>query len=171
MAFPLSKDRYRLEDRNQSMDLTFLLITGLAVLVGYILFFSWRLQSRYGTLRPNGAVTRAYEHYHFDPDMVYYISGSDAYPRTLMGLDRRFVLASDFWRRKEFNPEILRETIRDMQAGALTSMQPLQGFDILDHQRQPVGILFSAIGVQTTIKMLPNNRIRVDTPPLPPETP
>jgi hypothetical protein len=150
---------------------TFLLITGLAVLVGYILFFPGRLRSRYGTLRPNVAVTRAYEHYQIDPDVVYYISGSDAYSRALMGLERRFVLASDFWRRKEFNPETFRETIWNMQTKALTSMQPLHGFDILDHQGQPVGIWFSALGIQTTIKMLPNNRIRVDAPPLPLETP
>jgi hypothetical protein len=153
------------------MDVTFLLITGLAVLVGYLLFFPGRLRSRYGTLRPNGAVARAYEHYQLDPGLVYYISGSDACPRALMGLEQRFVLASDFWRRKEFNPEIFRETIRDMQTGALTSLQPLHGFDILDHQKQPVGTWFSVLGIQTTIKMLPNNRIRVDTPPLPPETP
>jgi len=160
-----------MKDGNQIVDVTTIAIVGIAILVGGILFFSGRLQSHYGTLRTNEAVTRAFEHYELNPDLVYYTSGPDAYPLVLMGIDRHFVLAAGLWKRKEFNPETFRETVRDMQNKALASMEPLHGFDILDHRHHPMGVWYSALDVRTTIQMLKENQIQIDTPPLPPDNP
>jgi hypothetical protein len=149
------------------MDIKLLLVIGLAILGGLILFFSGRLRERYGALRASESVTRAYEQYQLHPDLNYYISGPDVYPRAVIGIDRRLLLDSDLWKQRDFDAETFRETIRNMQSRALSTMQMLHGFEIVDQQGRRVGTWFSVLDVRTTIKMLKDNRVRVDPPPLP----
>ena len=147
------------------MDLKLMLIAGVAAGVGFILFFSGRLQSHYGTLRPNSEVTRAYEQYRFDADMVYYSSGPEDCPRALIGIVKDFTLDADLWKQRQFNPETFRATVRNMQTGALSALQTLHGFDIVDHRNGFLGTWFSPLDTRTTIQILGNGRIRMDTPP------
>jgi hypothetical protein len=149
------------------MDIKILLVIGLAILGGLILFFSGRLRERYGALRASESVTRAYEQYQLHPDLNYYISGPDVYPRAVIGIDRRLLLDSDLWKQRDFDAETFRETIRNMQSNALSTMQMLHGFEIVDQQGRRVGTWFSVLDVRTTIKMLKDNRVRIDPPPLP----
>jgi len=147
------------------MDVKVLLVIGLAILGGLILFFSGRLKERYGSLRASESVTRAYEKYQLHPDLNYYISGPDVYPRAVIGIDRRLLLDSDLWKQWDFDSETFRETVRNMQSMALSTMQMLHGFEILDHRGARIGTWFSVLDVRTTIKMLKDNRVRVDPPP------
>ncbi len=149
------------------MEIKVLLVIGLAILGGLILFFSGRLRERYGSLRPSESVTRAYEQHELNPDSTYYSSGPDVYPHAVIGIDRSLILDSDLWKQRNFDPETFRETIQNMQSRALSTMQMLHGFEIVDQQGRRVGTWFSVLDVRTTIKMLKDNRIRIDTPPLP----
>jgi hypothetical protein len=54
-----------------------------------------------------------------------------------------------------------------MQGAALSMMQTLHGFEILDQQGRRIGTWFSVLDVRTTIKLLKDDRVRVDPPPLP----
>jgi hypothetical protein len=149
------------------MEMKLLLVIGLAILGGLILFFSGRLRERYGALQASEAVTRAYEQYQLHPGLNYYISGPDVYPHAVIGIDRSLILDSDLWKQRNFDPETFRETVRNMQSMALSTMQMLHGFEIVDQQGRRVGTWFSVLDVRTTIKMLKDNRVRVDPPPLP----
>ena len=149
------------------MDAPLLVVIGLAILGGLVLFFSGRLRERHGTLKTSESVTRAYEHGAFDPELVYYTSGPDAYPRAVIGIDRRFVLDADLWKKRDFDPETFRETIRNMRGAALSTMQTLHGFEILDQRGVLVGTWFSALNVRTTIRTIRDNRVRIDPPALP----
>lgn len=149
------------------MDVKVLLVIGLAILGGLVLFFSGRLRERYGSLRASESVTRAYEQYEPHPDLNYYSSGPDFYPRALIGIDRRLKLDSDLWKQREFDPETFRETVRNMQSRALSTIQMLHGFEIEDQQGHRVGTWFSVLDARTTVKMLKDNRVRVDPPPMP----
>jgi hypothetical protein len=149
------------------MEFKELWIVGLAILGGLILFFSGRLRERYGTLRASQSVTRTYEQCERPPDLNYYTSGPDAYPRALIGIDRRFVLDSDLWKKRDFDPETFRETIQNMQGAARSTMQTLYGFEILDQRGVLVGTWLSVLNVRTTIKTVQDNRVRIDPPTLP----
>jgi hypothetical protein len=149
------------------MDVPLLVVIGLAVLGGLVLFFSGRLRERYGTLKTSERVTRAYEHEAFDPELVYYTSGPDVCPRAVIGIGRRFVLDSGLWKQRDFDPETFRETVRNMQGMALSTMQMLHGFEILDQRGALVGTWFSALNVRTTIQTIQDNRVRIDPPALP----
>ena len=50
-------------------------------------------------------------------------------------------------------------------------METLHGFEIVDQQDRRIGTWFSVLDARTTVKMLKDNQVRVDTPPLPPEIP
>jgi hypothetical protein len=149
------------------LDAQIALIVILAVSTGLLLLIFSRLRKLYGTLRPNGAVTRAYEQHQLDPDLIYYSSGSDAYPRALIGIDRHFILTSDLWKRRDFDPATFHETIRNMQSSALETLQTLHGFEIVDQRDRRIGTWFSLLDARTTVKMLKDNQVRVDPPPLP----
>lgn len=149
------------------MDVQVLGAFALAILGGLVLFFSGRLRERYGALRASESVTRAYDQYERHPDLNYYISGPDVYPRVVIGIERRFILDSDLWKQRDFNSETFRETIQNMQNRALSTMQMLHGFEIVDHQGRRVGTWFSVLDVRTTVRMLKDNRVRIDPPPLP----
>lgn len=147
------------------MDVEVLGVIGLAILAGWVLFYSGRLRQRYGTLRPSEDVTRDYEQYSLSPGLNYYISGSDVYPSAVIGIDRRFILASEIWKRKDFDAGAFRETVRSMQDRALSTMQMLHGFEILDQKGQRIGTWFSVLDARTTIELFKDNRVRVDPPP------
>jgi hypothetical protein len=149
------------------MDIKILLVIGLAILGGLVLFFSGRLRERYGSLQASDSVTRAYEKYDLRPELNYYSSGPDAYPRAVIGIDRSLILDSDLWKQRNFDPETFRETIQNMQGRALSAMQLLHGFEIVDQRGARVGTWFSVLDVRTTVQMLKEHRIRIDPPPLP----
>lgn len=148
------------------MDVEVIVVVGLAILGGLVLFFSGRMRERYGTLRPSEAVTRIHEQYELRPELVYYTSGPDVYPRALIGIDRGLILDSDLWKRRDFQPETFRDTIRDMQNRALSTMQMLHGFEILDQRGNRIGTWFSVLDVRTIVQMLKDKRVRVDPPTL-----
>lgn len=153
------------------MDAPLLVVIGLAILGGLVLFFSGRLRERHGTLKTSESVTRAYEHGAFDPELVYYTSGPDVCPRAFIGVDRRLTLTPDLWKKRDFDPEAFREIVQSMQGNALSTMQILHGFEILDQQGRRIGTWFSVLDIRTTIKMFKDNRVRIDPPPAASEKP
>ena len=137
-----------------------------AVAVALVLA-AWRFSGGpYGKLRPSGEATAAYEAFRVRPDLTHYISGSDAHPNALMGIDASWTLASDLWKKRELTPEGMKDLVQGMQAKALERLSPLQGFDILDHRDRQIGTWFSLPGLHVTIRILEENRVEISTPPL-----
>jgi hypothetical protein len=127
----------------------------------------WRFSGGpYGKQRPSGEATAAYEAFRVRPDLTHYISGSDAHPNALMGIDASWTLASDLWTKRELTPEVMKDLVQGMQAKALERLAPLQGFDILDHRDRQIGTWFSLPGLHVTIRILGENRVEISTPPL-----
>ncbi len=148
------------------MDLKLILVVTVAILAGYFLFFSGRFSENYGMIKPDPAVTEAFEHYRIDPDLVYYYSGPEVRPNAVIGIDRRFVLDSTQWEKMNPAPDPFRETIRCMQSKALELNRSLYGFAILDPRGDPLGAWYSLPGIQVSVKMLDGNRVSISTPPV-----
>ncbi|HPB70946.1 MAG TPA: hypothetical protein PLW16_08300 [Syntrophales bacterium] len=138
----------------------------LAVAVALVVAV-WRFSGgSYGKLRPSAEASAAYEAFQVQPDLTYYISGSDVHPNALMGIDASWTLASDLWKKRDLTPEGLKELVRGMQAKALERLAPLQGFDILDHRDRQIGTWFSLPGPHVSIRIREENRVEISTPPL-----
>lgn len=143
------------------MDVSLFLLIALAVVAGLFVFSRFS-RKQYGSLRMNGDVEKAFAKGRLDDGRQYYISGPDACPNAIMGLDRTWDLGDSLWKKQAFTTEtmkVLVSSMMEMQAAC-------RGFDILDHRGQRIGVWFSAMDVFTTITILDHNRVSIATPPL-----
>jgi hypothetical protein len=130
----------------------------------------------YGEIRPNGAVTAAFEQYEINPELIYYISGSESEPNVIIGLDRRYTLESDLWKHRAFQQPALsggipqkgtlRYYVDGMNTKASRYTMSLQGFDIIDNHRKDIGDWYSILIAPTSVKMLGDKKVSIAPPPL-----
>ncbi|MBN2515764.1 MAG: hypothetical protein JXC33_06990 [Deltaproteobacteria bacterium] len=137
----------------------------------------------YGTIRPNKAVTQAFESYAVKPDHVYYVSGSESHPTAIIAIDKRYTLETDLWKRRVVDPDkasypkdapyplgikfTLRYYVDGMQHMAHSEQYfSLTGFDILDDKGNDIGDWYSLLNAKTVIRMLGENRVSATPPPI-----
>lgn len=141
------------------MDLPIFLMIALAI--GAAVFVISRFsRGRYGSLRSNPAVGEAFEAFSVDVEMQYYISGPDACPNAIMGLNQSWQLRESLWKERAMTSGELKAMV-----SAMADKKPCHGFDVLDHQGQKIGVWFSAIDTSTTITILDSNVVSIVTPP------
>lgn len=108
-----------------------------------------------------------FEKYLIRQDYNYYYSGVQAYANAILGLDKRYVLTNDLWKKVDLTPELLKDWLPTMEMKAVQSRQSLKGFVILDDQGKRIGIYYTVLEAATlaNIKLQPDNGIWIDTPP------
>ncbi|HPC02161.1 MAG TPA: hypothetical protein PKY58_03290 [Syntrophales bacterium] len=138
----------------------------LGIVLGMIVFLYGRyLSANYGEILPSEEVTRAFESHEVHPGFVYYTSGSEAFPNAIIGIDEKWTLVTDVWKRKDFSPETMKETVENMRHRASTILLPLHGFVILDNKKFPIGIWYSLMEARTRVKMASEREAVVFPPP------
>lgn len=147
------------------MDTQILIAVGI-IAVALIIILVRRVNWRYGKIRPNRYVAEAYEGFRVDPDLIYYISGSDVYPNAIIGIDKAWILESDLWKRKELSSLDMKELVQNMQSKVSEMNMALHGFDILDNHGRKIGNWYSILGLNMTVEITGDNRAVVYTPPL-----
>ena len=123
------------------------------------------LFKNYGTIALNDEVKNAFENYRIDPDLNYYFSGSESYPTALIGLNKSYTLDSEFWRKIEVTPAVLRNLVSSMQKKAESLSRFQYGFAILDDKGRQIGIWYSILDVRTFVKMEDEKTVIINTPP------
>jgi len=106
----------------------------------------------YGKITPDQKVTQGFENYQVNPDLNYYISGSDAYPHAIIGIDKNHTLKSELWKKREFTPETLKNLVEDMKFRVMEFYETPNGFDILDRDGNDIGDWYSIFSATTTVK-------------------
>ena len=122
------------------------------------------LFKNYGTIIPDRAATNAFEKFQINPNFTYYISGSDAYPNAIIGVDKAYTLESDLWKKVEMTPPIFRGLIMDMQTKALTLGQSQHGFAMFDDKGNQIGIWYSILSARMMLKMKDSRTVIIYTP-------
>ena len=123
--------------------------------------------SGYGHIDPSGDVTRAFENYEVKPGLNYYVSGSDMYPGAIIGIDKRYVLATELWKKKEFTPETLKELVLNMKTKAMDlGLIVVHGFNIVDEGGTDIGDWYSILHATTSVKRIEDNQFIIPPPPL-----
>ncbi len=125
-----------------------------------------KTQERYGEMKPSGEVTELFESYTVDTNLNYYISGSDVVPNAIMGVDKRYSLVSDLWKKRDLTLDEMRSFVKNMQSRALEYGSMMHGFDILDDGGRDIGDWYSILSARTTVKMDGEDRVIIYTPPL-----
>jgi len=124
------------------------------------------LYSNYGEIRPNKGVTQAFDNYEVNPNLNYYISGSDVCPNAIIGLSREYTLVSDLWKKTEFTAGTFKEVIQFMNDETSQYREELFGFDILDDKGNDIGDWYSILSARTAVKMMGDKKVIIYTPPL-----
>jgi hypothetical protein len=119
-----------------------------------------------GAVNPDRSVTRAFETFQINPNYNYYYSGSDVYPNALIGLDKKYKIEPDLWKKMEPAPGSFKDMISQMQSKALSIGQFQHGFTILDDTGRPIGVWYSILRAATTVKMKEDQTVLIYQPPL-----
>ena len=126
---------------------------------------TYLFNKNYGKFVPDADVTAAFNKSEINPDFNYYITGSDTYPRSILGLNKAYILDSNLWKKVELKPEELSELTTHMQQRALDCcMQGQFGFAILDDKGKQIGIWYSMLVPSISIKV-PDDRKVIIYPP------
>lgn len=147
------------------MDIQILIAVGI-LFIAFIAIIKSRLGSRYGELRPSKEVAEAYDFFRVDPDVNYYITGSDVYPNAIIGIDKTWTLKSDLWKKIDLRTQDMKELVQNMRVKTMEQSRTLHGFVILDNFGRNIGNWFSIMGIGTTIEITGERQVIVYTPPL-----
>jgi hypothetical protein len=118
----------------------------------------------YGKFVPDADVTAAINRAEINPDLNYYITGSDVYPRSILGLNKAYILDSDLWKKVDLKPEELREHTAHMLQRAVNCREVPLGFTILDDKGKPIGVWYSILVPEISIKMLGDQKVIIYPP-------
>lgn len=124
-----------------------------------------------GFLRGNGAVnqspsvTAAFETFQINPNYNYYYSGSYVYPNALIGLDKKYKIEPELWKKMDA-PKDFKDIITQMQSKALSIGQFQHGFVIADDKGRPIGTWYSILGATTSVRMKDDTTVLIYQPPL-----
>lgn len=119
----------------------------------YLLFFSssCAVNANLGTIREHNDVTRVFRSYQVIPNYNYFYYGIYLEPDTIMGIDNRYTVQSDFWTPVDLTPEQLKtwiialDRMPELPDFARSYMWRYQGAYVLDPQGSIVGIWYSKL--------------------------
>ena len=120
----------------------------------------------YGKFVPNADVTAAFNKAEISPDLNYYITGSDTFPRSILGLNKAYILDSNLWKKVELKPEELSELTTRMRQRAimLCRRQGEFGFAVLDEKGKQIGIWYSILVPTISIKVFDDRKVIIYPP-------
>jgi hypothetical protein len=118
----------------------------------------------YGDIIPDWDVKNAFETYQINPNLNYYISGSEVAPNVIIGLNNSYTLEPDLWKKIEATPKIFRDHVINMQARALALMLIQHGFIMFDDKGNQIGVWYSILEATTALKMKDNRTAIIYTP-------
>ncbi len=119
----------------------------------------------YGSFEPDSAVTQAFETHQINPDLNYYISGSDVYPNAIMGLNKDYTLEPSLWKKEHMTPKKLKDMVEAMHKRASEMGMHVQGWSMRDAGGRTIGVWYSDSDATTFLKVEGNNMVSVARPP------
>jgi hypothetical protein len=123
------------------------------------------LLKNWGKIEPNADVTNDFEQFQIDANLNYYISGSDVYPTSILGLNKAYTLDTDLWKEIEMTPKTFADIVTHMQIRLLTCCRQKQaGFVILDDKGKKIGIWYSMLMGTIGVKMKEDNEVIIYPP-------
>ena len=119
----------------------------------------------YGRIVPDNVVTDAFVKFQIDNNFNYYISGSDEYPTSILGLDKTYTLDTDVWKEMEMTSKIFTNLVTHMRIRLwMCCFQNQQGYTILDDKGNKIGIWYSMLSGSIVVKMKGTNKVTIYPP-------
>lgn len=118
----------------------------------------------WGQIVPDDTVRAQFENYQVNPNLTYYISGSDVYPNAILGLNKEYKLVSSLWKEIEMTPQVLQTKVFDMKLKALNMGQDQFGFVVLDNRGKQIGVWYSLLTATAPVQMKEDKKVIIYTP-------
>jgi len=112
----------------------------------------------------NEKVKSSFEKCEVKADINYYISGSDVYPRAILGLNKTYTLEPTSWKKMDFTPEKLCRTVENMESRARDYDESEFGFALLDDKGKQIGIWYSMLYARTAIIIKEDKKVTIYQP-------
>jgi hypothetical protein len=102
----------------------------------------------------------SFQNLQINPDFNYYITGSDAFPRTILGLNKSYTLNSDLWKKIDPTPAVFRFLVNNMcSRGGF-----IPGYSINAENNRQIGVWYSITASGLFIQ-IDDNREAIVYPP------
>jgi hypothetical protein len=119
----------------------------------------------FGSIRPDTDTTNDFEKFRIKANLNYYISGSDVYPTSILGLNKAYTLDTDLWKKIEMTPEIFSELVTNMRTQSIhCCAQTMHGFYIFDDKNNKIGVWYSLITGSIAIQIKEDSKVIIFPP-------
>jgi hypothetical protein len=111
------------------------------------------------TLTPDESVTKSFQELQINPAFNYFTTGSDAFPRIILGLNKSYTLNSDLWEKIEPTPAKFYLLVNNMR-----SRGTISGYSITDGNNKQIGVWYSITASGLFIQITDNYEVIVSPP-------
>jgi hypothetical protein len=119
----------------------------------------------FGTIVPDKDVTSAFEQFQMDGNYKYYISGSEVYPTSILGLSKDYTLDTDLWVEVAMTQKMFTMLVSNMEIRLLECcFQRQQGYAVLDNNGKKIGVWYSLLSGNIVVRMKGDNKVTVYPP-------
>jgi hypothetical protein len=119
----------------------------------------------FGKIVPDKGVTSAFEQFQVDGNYKYYISGSDVYPTSILGLSKDYTLDTDLWVEVEMTQKMFTMLVSNMERRLIQCcFQRQQGYAVLDNNGRKIGVWYSLLSGNIVVKMKGVNEVIIYPP-------
>lgn len=126
---------------------------------------SFLSNKNFGRFVPDSDVTSAFGRAEANPDFNYYITGSEVYPRSILGLHKTYTLNSELWQEVEFNPLKLGKLVARMQQRTIDCCRQRPfGYVILDDKGKQIGVWYSLMISSISVKVRDDRKVIIYPP-------
>jgi hypothetical protein len=123
------------------------------------------ISKNFGNIRPDTDVTNAFEKFQINSNLNYYISGSDTYPTSILGLNKSYTLDTDLWKKIDTTPELFSQLVTNMQTRSIQCCgESMHGFYIFDDKNNKIGVWYSLIRGSIVIQMKEDGKVVIFPP-------
>jgi len=123
------------------------------------------ISKNFGNIRPNTDVTNAFEKFQINSNLKYYISGSDTYPTSILGLNKSYTLDTDLWKKIDTTSELFSQLVTNMQTRSIQCCgESMHGFYIFDDKNNKIGVWYSLIRGSIVIQMKEDGKVVIFPP-------
>ncbi len=145
----------------KAKEMLLFLVLGVISCTGFV--------KNYGLINPSPTVTKDFENFHVDPQLQYYISGSDLHPNAVIGLRRDVAVdPRTLWKKIDMTPGKMEELLWYMKAriSQLGISLYLYGFELLTPDGKSIGVWYSIPTARTMLRVNEDKTVWIETPDL-----
>ncbi len=118
-----------------------------------------------GRIELDNNVTDSFNKFQINPNFNYYITGSDVYPTSILGLNKIYTLDTDLWKRIDVTPLSFSELVSNMNTRLIECCRDaMHGFYVFDDKNNEIGVWYSLLTGSIYIQIKEDNKVIIFPP-------